>query len=394
MSIVKEVLYNDGEYIDFNDANAAQRYLRSIAADIGLAPATRVTDNLLGVGGFTHADQVIFPSLNYAYSRYASGAPRPGGSARQITNLEGPLMQYTLGTGPDGTNPALLTYWAAADELLTTLDIGDADPRIDLICIKIDHVNGDSQTRDFKDATTGVISSQTFNKQRQTRLQVAVAKGTPAGSPTYPAPPAGYVPWCSVFVPAGYNSTYVTTTHLRDFRVPLGWKTRRVYAHEVADGTGWTKNGGASGIRSISAGSGNRIVFPLDFNIYNERLISVSLSGQLNSGATINLNRRQYGFTAADTSGALELLKDLSSIASGSPSLLQGYPTYFITPDLPTYGIEPIWGSGRKVPILNDDMVAANIERTTGIEIEIFASSAVTHPDTMFFVEFETAGGW
>lgn len=75
--------------------------------------------------------------------------------------------------------------------------------RYDLIQADILEAASDSQSRDFKDATTGALSTQSLNKRRTWTPSVSVVEGTPSGTPSIPAPTGENARWCAVRVPDG-----------------------------------------------------------------------------------------------------------------------------------------------------------------------------------------------
>jgi hypothetical protein len=139
----------------------------------------------------------------------------------------------------DGVTPQVLAYRVAAGDLLTTLGTGDGTyERIDGIFIKIaDDVAGDSQSRDFEDAVTRELSSQTTNVKFRTSIVKSVVPGTPSATPVKPATPSGYVPWCYVRVRSTYASTF-DPTHISDWRVPMRVGAVDVMAREMIPDSG------------------------------------------------------------------------------------------------------------------------------------------------------------
>lgn len=90
------------------------------------------------------------------------------------------------------------------------------------------------------------LVSQTVNKKRRTQATFQIKQGTPAATPAFPAPSAGFVPICAVFVPANQNAVH-TITNLSDMRWPLGGL--RAYDvgiqgmnPQASAGTAWTQN--------------------------------------------------------------------------------------------------------------------------------------------------------
>jgi hypothetical protein len=170
------------------------------------------------------------PHLSVAYCSGVGGFPYPHAStARRIRNAGGLIHQYTSTAVPNGTTPVLLSYWLESDELLSELTVGDAtNPRIDLIEYKLD-VLDESESRDYKDNATGVVTTTSGVTRKKIRMTRSVTIGTPSATPALPTGTAGYVPWCYVWVPATHNAVF-TDLHLSDMRIPLGYQRPLVMA--------------------------------------------------------------------------------------------------------------------------------------------------------------------
>jgi hypothetical protein len=99
------------------------------------------------------------------------------------------------------------------------------------VSIRLQHANGDSESRDFMDATTRAKTTQSFNKRRNVTLTKTLTAGTPAASPVLPSLPANHVPLYAVLVPAGHSGVF-GFAELWDFRMPLGSYTVDVYTRD------------------------------------------------------------------------------------------------------------------------------------------------------------------
>jgi len=212
---LNEVLWNNGEGITLGDLNDAQRYTKAL-----------LLDYVMGEGRAWHDYTGTQPSPDpkHCYVPHALSAFPYSSTARVVNNNAGVLMQWTGSSSivpPDGLTPAFKLFPVADGQLATTLSIGDAtNPRVDAIFIKIEEIDADSQARDFEDAVTGAKTSQTFFKKKRTQLSKNVIEGTPGANPLVPATPAGYVPWCYVYVPATHNAAF-TNQQLHDKRMPV-----------------------------------------------------------------------------------------------------------------------------------------------------------------------------
>lgn len=275
----RQVKFNDGEGLEFADLNNLQTFMKAHYMDQMLAGAT--SNFLPSVPGFGS-------SPDYAYVPSASNCtPFESATALQIRNTAGVLCQW-VGT-PDGATHRFLSYYFNLDELVTTLNAGDgANPRIDGIFIKLEAgTSTDTQSRDFKDATTGALSTTTPSKRSEIAFTKTVVEGTPAGSPVPPSTPVGYVPWCYVYVPTAYASAF-GTSHLSDYRVPMSFKSVKVSAHQMIPSGGAAISGNSISLTGLQSA---QAVVPLDDSA---KLISVEYYGDFSGslGGTAILQTR------------------------------------------------------------------------------------------------------
>lgn len=226
----RQVLYwPDGEAIDRTDDNNAQMFqqlremnmffsgaMPNIAGDPSSpgdvpAPDSFGEQAVLGVG---IGDGVYAPSPGSSYV-YASGV------ANQLIFTYGPIM--TLPQEPWNGAVEELALFRMAGGLTLTTAVGDAaNPRIDLVEIKLEYVDGDPQTRHFEDATTRAPSSQALtDKERKVQITYQIKQGTPAASPAYPGTTAGFMAMAAVWIPATHNAVH-SPANIRDLRMPFG----------------------------------------------------------------------------------------------------------------------------------------------------------------------------
>ena len=74
---------------------------------------------------------------------------------------------------------------------LTAPDL--VNDRIDLIVAKHRRITTETESRKFKNASTSIISNENLDVQNDWDSEVISVDGTPAGSPSAPAVPAGYI---------------------------------------------------------------------------------------------------------------------------------------------------------------------------------------------------------
>lgn len=278
-----------GEFGTSQDLVAAQRYLKAHVNDFltQLPDAYADHTNALFATGLSSAlqnpDQAV-RSIGHG------GWPMASLTTRTITNRAGVIAQK--GTGAlSGLAPVVLIHRLDADELSTQLTAGDAtNPRIDSLFIKIDEENADAQTRNYKDAVTLVPASQSFYKQRRTRLVKSLVVGTPhATDPVPPAVPVGYARYCDIYVPAAWNAV-IDPLNIRDHRVPQRITFRR-YGAKQWSSTTWTVN---SDLMLASAAGGNiaRLELECD-NPHMTRLLAWGMAIRTNATG-LNLRLQRY----------------------------------------------------------------------------------------------------
>jgi hypothetical protein len=139
--------------------------------------------------------------------------------------------QVKLGNGVyfDNTQvspePKTRLLYLAANTNATHTAADGTNPRIDIVCARADRATTVTQNRNFKDAGTGVISSQSMAVQKDWASSLLVVAGTPAGSPSVPATPAGYVKLAEVLVTAvtGIGGAGAYTDKRTRYKQSSGW---------------------------------------------------------------------------------------------------------------------------------------------------------------------------
>lgn len=77
-----------------------------------------------------------------------------------------------------------------------------SNPRIDIISVKYNRFNSETESRKFKDEFTDNISTQNFTVSTDWKADILYTAGTAAGSPSAPSTPAGYVKIAEIYVSA------------------------------------------------------------------------------------------------------------------------------------------------------------------------------------------------
>jgi len=371
MAIVKQVLFNDGEGLTFEDMNNVQEFLNAQINDLDIRGRAMAS-------AFETSS-----SPAYAFTPGNQAAPYDDAADRTLTNLQGAVYQRIAGT-VTGSTPTMLGYFLAADELSTQFaDNASGQDRIDLVSIKLSQTNGDSESRDFKDASTGVLSSSSLNKRRNVLLEIDVAQGTPGTPPVEPSAPAGYVKWASCLVPDGIGANPLLPVNVRDHRMPIGFRQVVRAGAESTYNSGssqYTAPSGNSHILADGAGARQAVSYLPAGGI--SRAIRVGMSSNIiaASGAATQLTRHRLNVVPSDT-----LL--------GTPIGIEAAAGTF---DWQEYGIlgsfgEPLWCNGYSNVYA---LERAGYPSTFGIPemLGVRFTSGATHADSLVEVRWHLAG--
>jgi len=323
--IFKEVLWNDGEGLAFEDLNNAQRFMRALIGDGFVSHAARTGD--IDTPGM---------STSHLYTSGNAAAPFADNvTNRRSRNLAGVVTQRISGSTPDGSDSQVLSYYLAADEAAFTHPAATVNPRWDVVSVGLAYANADSQSRDFKDAVTGVITAPSFSKQRRVIATVTRTAGAENASPVEPAAPAGHVKLAAFKVTPGMTLFDFKSGEVRDYRMPLG----PVSAYEVV-GKNWAYSSAAAhtfaadGSLTIPASGSAQGFCPVQGA--SKRIVEIGFmkSGAGNNAAALTLARR---FSL----GTLQFVRDLTSLSGNNDN----WETFDI---LANHG-EPLWATGYAV---------------------------------------------
>jgi hypothetical protein len=343
------VLFNDGEGIDHADFNTLQQMMRAQVADTLWSMHARLSEAQYVP---TVNTQIWVPTGSHAMAK-------AGGSNLQVVSTAGLIAQYATATDPDGATPRMLQYWLAANDITQVCNAADAtNPRFDLIAVKLtDGVASASTSKDFQDAITGAVTTTSFNKRTSTTLTVSYVPGTPAGSPAFPAIPAGFAAWAYVYVPATYATTFVQDTHIIDVRHPVGFRSIVIPAHDMGGWDAPASTLALAGTMEVTEGTGAGSVMRAMLPIGpTSRVMTVAAYG---SGSWATPVFKRYDYSAAGISknniGTLPGFATISGPAMGGT-------LSFTNP--------PVWGNGRHSPyngsISGIDGNGVALEFTTG----------------------------
>lgn len=359
--LFKDVLFNDGEGLTHGDLNDNQRFLTSrlwdqlIHGQIG-SISTASASRDLEFGGQDGADH---PSTLCYCVNPGAAYLRQGSANNKIQVAPGTLLQkLSTITGDDAK---LVPYTFAGTEEWT-LTAGDAtNPRIDLLQMSLVVTNSDSQSRDFEDATTRVVSSTSMNKKRRVVCTLSVKTGTPAASPTIPEPDSGCVvvgtcmvgnTWATAGNAPIFGEDTAATANLvvHDQRMPLRVRAYWVDPTDFKLVTNWALSNANSTVTSSNATNDMYVVCPAGLG----RLVGIGIHHTTNAFSS-QLLGRSSGIIISSfasrisvaqlTSGGLDVTPyftfEATQSASAGPTINQSSTTKI--------GV-PIWTNGRRCP--------------------------------------------
>lgn len=338
----KEFLFSDGEGIDYNDLNNLQRLLRRELYDELLLE--------LGYVGEPVPNGSVLRPFGPALAVRGQGA----GEGRLIDILGG--FGVWFGTGADPDYAKWPFYFAgAADVVIGVNALGGV--RHDLVCARVQKVDGASESRDFKDATTGAITTQSMNKRRTQTLDYVVVAGTVVA--TDPNVPAGYQKIARLRLPNGF--TDVLQTYVDDYRTPFGSALvnpplpagSQIISADTAPG--WKTDGDPTKLRLYV--DGKAAWFPLlsptlrspgwsSLKLKHMRLARLKFTGKLTTTAFAR-EAKIYRIEGGAVAGVVTEVLDATSIITSNTA---GTYTIFDQANAPMGTTTPIWADGGSSP--------------------------------------------
>lgn len=379
-NIISELLYNDGEALDYNDLNNAQRHARSMLYDGVHGTLARVVER-------DYQPHVV-SATEHAWTIGNGCQPYVSASTLTVSFTPGAIGQKASGV-PDGTDPLFLWYHMGLAEVSLTAGAADAtNPRWDIVQIKIEHAEGSAETRDFS-TTAGVLSSVSFSKRRRTRLTASIKAGTAAASPTEPTPDAGYVKLCAIHIAA--TATVITPTTVRDYRMPVGYRVIDLIPgiHCALDSE-WVHD--ISGMVTSDNNATPRRIFAypqFGAPFASGRLLAVGVSAdQQNTGGTAILQSYNFGTVTLTPATVLDI----------SASVLSTTDRYMEV----ALWDSAIWMDGTSAPSCQggagnasgygEATIGAGLSTTTMNKLVLKITNAANSQDTIKFIRFIVAG--
>lgn len=234
-----KVLWNDGEGLLHTDLELARdlnlRHLwDSICANLA-AP-----DQVLWGTATARQTEEMRPLRNAGIVRRASA------SSVEIFGGLWLRMNYATALSADGPT-AILGHADAKDSITGIAAAAAGQYRRDLIQVRMTSVDDATASRDFKDAVTGALSSQSLVKRNRSVIEYGIKTGTEHGDITdlhndvalEPSPDAGWFKLCSI----GVDDAGVTIAahSFWDHRKPWGYLTSFVDASDWWDTSGYSR---------------------------------------------------------------------------------------------------------------------------------------------------------
>lgn len=369
----REVLFNDGEGLEPDDLNVLQRRLVALISDGILAHHARLSDD--GHGG---------ASSSHLFAIGNSGAPYAGAGAAEVLFRAGPVFRRLAGA-IDGEDPITLLYFLDQDEPTQAHAAAGAGlERWDLYSIELaqeDADPADDVSRDFKDAVTGALSTQTVGKIRKVAATITVTAGAEAavGAAVEPATPAGHVKLAAVRVDDS-GSAFDPTTDIRDYRVPaLGWTVHSVPGCQFGrDPSHWPEDG--PGIIIADAGGARDAWAHLPTIGGARRVVEIGLGSNILGGSAAAARLMRMNMTGS----ILGAVEDELAVITGS--LLSAGTNAFRTYDVLGSLGTPLWANGYAAGYAVE--VAGGSPRSVALKVTSGASTA----DMLLLARFWVAG--
>lgn len=192
---MRKVIFNDGEEAVQEDYNAAQHL----------------------------AEQALQEALYNLYGQASSGFVASGfkvsADAGMDVEMAAGLGFYYDSSEADADQALFKPMRSTAVRAITVPTANVSNPRIDLVCVAPARIEGEPAERSYMDEGTEAITPEDLNKRDDETYAYQYVTGTPAGSPSAPAVPAGYVAVAQIDVAAAAAS--ITASDITDLRYEL-----------------------------------------------------------------------------------------------------------------------------------------------------------------------------
>lgn len=324
--VFKSVLFSDGEGVTHTDLSNISKYSQARLMDMfwlhmagGLSTGAKQEPTLWGGINYVARDRLAYTLTG------GECVIKQGSTAVKVTITPGTIIQLTDAT-PDGNEPKMLAYdvvstdGIVADGIDFTISAGATNPRIDILQVKLEWEDGNSETRDFEDATTRAKSTQSMNTHRRVKATFSIKQGATGATPAYPLPDAGYVAiaairvgqtWTTGITRSGIEGTS-STACIRQLTIPLRMRAVTVTSDQFDYGfaTSWARNG-TTRLATASATTATNLVCWAPDGVGTSRIVGIRINGLIAAGGTpaVRLGTYQADTTSGYTfnSGSLAL---------------------------------------------------------------------------------------
>lgn len=167
----------------------------------------------------SRAERLLFDKVIYELLQRKSDGFFQDGLSGVFSNSTTLNLKAGFGymTDDTGSKDPTKKPLALAVDTAVSLDTPDvSNPRIDIVAVKWKRTVAETDTRKFKDEFTELISNQSFDIADDWDVDISYVAGTPAGSPSAPATPAGYTKVCEMAVAA--STGMASQASITDFR--------------------------------------------------------------------------------------------------------------------------------------------------------------------------------
>ncbi len=349
--LYKQVLYNDGEGVTHTDLNTMQRNAESkvweqlIHNSIGAISINGAINAQQRDLQYSGQDGTDHPTSRCYCTNPGAAYLRKTANPMEVGIAPGTLLQkLAVLTGDD---PQIISFTFTGTEFWTVAAADATNPRVDLLQMALSWVEGDSDTRDFEDATTRLVTSTTPNKTRRVQCVLSVKQGVAAASPVIPEPDTGNVAvgmYCIGATAAGVNPIFGIDTAgavvvVYDQRMPICVRAYTVDPQTFHSAAGWAID--ATYLDSWQPNNATNILYVPCPSRGPGRLVGVGITHedifQPLTGVTVGGNS---GFAGNGTYSARNTITPVLTVASALP--INEELSYYVWESTPCNIVGPV----------------------------------------------------
>lgn len=292
--------------------------------------------------------------------------PSAGGASRAVGIENGTLAigTQTYPAGMAAQTDRLFTVCRVTEQTWNLAANASGSDRWDVLSIVMTEASAESESRDFRDADTGLVTTAAAFTRKRVGYTLVITQGTPGAGE--PSPSSGVK--IAAFLVTNGAGTVSALTGIRDYRQPLRQRHSRVWGKD-----GWgSADFGASGVglpyvayTSVSATGTDTYTIPCPHPDGTERLQAVALNYQ---GDLLPDSVKLCRMAADGTYTDLETLSLTSFTVDGQTRTRIWLPT------------TPIWGNGFAAGVIQDGVVTGlngNQQGTLCLRVTVTDSAAL-----------------